>query len=320
MNKPAFLITIDTEGDNLWSNHKKITTENSAYLPRFQSLCEKYGFKPTWLTNYEMATDSAYVEFANDVITRGVGEIGMHLHAWNSPPEYQLTDDDWKHQPYLIEYPENIIKSKIGFMTDLLENTFQVKMRSHRAGRWAFNEYYAQTLIEFGYQVDCSVTPRVNWMFNKGNPAGTGGSNYTNFPQNAYFLDPENISQPGQSPLLEIPMSTDYKHSALITALKQKIDAIRGKKRSPSVYWLRPARNNLNDMLRVVDRNLSAGQDYVEFMLHSSEFMPGGSPTFQSKSSIDALYDDLTALFETIHHRFSGKTLVEYYNDFGKSR
>ena len=38
----AFLITIDTEGDNLWACPREITTYNSHYLPRFQQLCERY--------------------------------------------------------------------------------------------------------------------------------------------------------------------------------------------------------------------------------------------------------------------------------------
>ncbi len=74
MHKPAFLITIDTEGDNLWQKHDSITmTENAKYLPRFQQLCEKYGFKPVYLTNYEIAIDPAYIEFAKDVIAAGNG-------------------------------------------------------------------------------------------------------------------------------------------------------------------------------------------------------------------------------------------------------
>ncbi|TBL38783.1 deacetylase, partial [Klebsiella oxytoca] len=79
--------------------------------------------------------------------------------AWNSPPIVALTDNDLHYQPYLIEYPKSQMRDKIAFMTDLLENKLQTKMLSHRAGRWAFNETYAQLLIEFGYQVDCSVTP-----------------------------------------------------------------------------------------------------------------------------------------------------------------
>ena len=103
MQKPAFLITIDTEGDNLWQKNDSITTENAKYLPRFQAVCEKYGFKPVYLTNYEMAIDPFFIEFGQDVIARGTAEIGMHLHAWNSPPETPLTDNDWRYKPYLIE-------------------------------------------------------------------------------------------------------------------------------------------------------------------------------------------------------------------------
>ncbi|MGL5365725.1 MAG: lipopolysaccharide biosynthesis protein, partial [Plesiomonas shigelloides] len=31
MNKPFFIITIDTEGDNLWQNSQQITTKNTHY-------------------------------------------------------------------------------------------------------------------------------------------------------------------------------------------------------------------------------------------------------------------------------------------------
>jgi len=51
-----------------------------------------------------MAMSAAFVEFGRDVLARGTGEIGMHLHAWNSPPIVPLTGDDFHYQPYLIEY------------------------------------------------------------------------------------------------------------------------------------------------------------------------------------------------------------------------
>jgi len=313
MARPAFLITIDTEGDNLWQNHDKIDTRNTAFLPRFQSLCEKFGFKPTWLTNYEMAIDPAYVEFARDVIARNQGEVGMHLHAWNSPPVVDLTGDDWRHKPYLIEYPQDVIREKVEFMTQLLEETFQTKMLSHRAGRWAFNEYYASLLIEQGYLVDCSVTPRVDWRNSLGDPKGKGGTNYRDFPRHAYFIDPQDIAKAGHSPLLEVPMSIQYKYSPLMNCVKQGVDRLRGKKRSPSVNWLRPVGGNLDKMKRVAEQSLAEGADYVEFMLHSSEFMPGGSPTFKNEADIERLYDDLEQLFSWLQQRTLGMTLAEYY-------
>jgi len=313
MGKPAFIITFDTEGDNLWQNHDRIATENTRFLPRFQQLCEKYTFKPTWLTNYEMAVDPEYIEFARDVIARDSGEIGMHLHAWNSPPLYDLTGDDWRHKPYLIEYPQENMREKVSYMTRLLEETLQVKMRSHRAGRWAFNEYYAQLLIEFGYQVDCSVTPRVNWQFSPGAPQGNGGTNYQHFQDRAYFIDQQDISKPGDSSLLEVPMSIQYKHSSLMNAFKQGYDRLRGKQRSPSVHWLRPMGGNVAQMIHVAEKTLADGSDNVEFMLHSSEFMPGGSPTFKTDESIERLYLELDELFSWLQPRAIGMTLSEYY-------
>ncbi|CAD5351337.1 Deacetylase [Enterobacter cancerogenus] len=313
MTKPAFLITIDTEGDNLWQKHSSITTENARFLPRFQSLCEKYHFKPVYLTNYEMVVDPFYVEFARDVIARGTGEVGMHLHAWNSPPEVPLTDDDWRYKPYLIEYPDEQMREKVEFMTHLLEDTFQTKMVSHRAGRWAFDERYARLLVELGYQVDCSVTPKVDWRTAKGAPQGTGGTDYRHFPHHSYFMDENDISKPGTSSLLEVPMSIQYKHSALINTLKQGYDRLRGKVRSPSVNWLRPAGGNVDTMKRVVHQTLEQGSDYVEYMLHSSEYMPGGSPTFKTEAEIEGLYDDLEALFSSLQNQCEGMTLAEYY-------
>lgn len=90
-----------------------------------------------------MAIDPVYIEFAKDAIARGTAEIGMHLHAWNSPPTDPLTDDDWRHKPYLIEYSDAAMRAKVDYMTRLLEDTFQTKMVSHRAGRWAFDELRA---------------------------------------------------------------------------------------------------------------------------------------------------------------------------------
>ncbi|MDR0807212.1 MAG: polysaccharide deacetylase family protein [Enterobacteriaceae bacterium] len=316
MQKPAFLISIDTEGDNLWVNTKDISTQNANFLGRFQQLCEKYGFKPTYLTNYEMAMSPDYVSFAKDVIARNQGEVGMHLHAWNSPPLHALTDDDDRYQPYLIEYPVDVMRQKIAAMTDLLEETFGVKMVSHRAGRWAFNEQYAHLLNEFGYLVDCSVTPYVDWSGVKGNPEANGGSNYRYFPDHAYFMDLNDISKAGDSNLLQIPMSTRLKYGTLHNSFKQFYDGIRGKKRPPSTRWLRPKGNNFEEMKHVAQQCLNEGKNYVEFMLHSSEFMPSGSPTFKDETSIEQLYRDLDELFAWLSQHTQGMTMGEFYRGY----
>ncbi|VFP82991.1 deacetylase [Candidatus Erwinia haradaeae] len=314
MNQPILIITIDTEGDNLWQNNDKITTKNTNFLPRFQELCENYKFKTTWLTNYEMSIDPQYIEFAQSIIHDNTGEIGMHLHAYNNPPLYNLTGDDLRYKPYLIEYPPNIMRQKVIYITSVLEDVLQIKMRSHRAGRWAFNTFYAQLLIEQGYQVDCSVTPRVNWKLSPGDPRGFGGTDYQNFLDHAYFIDQDDISKAGQSTLLEVPMSTDYKHCSWVNTMQKIYNISRKKKNNPSVNWLRPKGGNVTQMINIVKKTLSSKKDYLEFMIHSSELMPGGSPTFKNKNDIDALYRDLETLFDYLSIRTKSMSLSEYYS------
>ena len=326
--RPAFLITIDTEGDNLWAAPRDITTNNSRFLPRFQSLCEKYGLRPTYLTDWEMAHCDVFRAFGRDVLARGAGEIGMHIHGWNTPPiDPPLTADDYGCRPYLMEYPEWQMREKVRVMTDTLEQTFGVDVVSHRSGRWALNGTYARTLIDNAYRVDCSVTPHVSWRGHAGAPGGHGGVDYTHFPEAAYFIDPDDISRPlpprpgAPAGLLEVPVTvTTPRYSALADAAAvlnlSRAGARVANRFFPRNAWLRPSGKNRRLMLGVLDAARADGRDYVEFILHSSEFMPGGSPTFPDTRSIERLYDDMEALFAKAAGKFVGATLAEYYERF----
>jgi hypothetical protein len=313
--KRAFLITIDTEGDRMWSRPAQIETTNAGYLPRFQQLCERFGYKPTYLTNYEMAESAEFQAFGRDVIARGTGEVGMHLHAWNSPPIEPLTDRDMHHQPYLIEYPPAVLEAKVEFMTDLLERRFDAKMTSHRAGRWAMNPHYVRTLLKHGYKVDCSVTPTVSWRRLPGDPKQQGGTDYTGYPSQAYFVDPQDLSRVGTSSLLELPMTIRYVVPAPAMLRDSALGRLPGMR---SVLqrrrWLRPHGDNLAQMLKLVEACAKDGSPYVEFMLHSSEFMPGCSPTFPDVASIEKLYADMEQLFEASSKHFKGETLTGYHD------
>jgi len=318
---PSFLITIDTEGDNLWARPDVVTTENSRFLPRFQKLCESWGFKPTYLVDYDMARSDPFVEFGKDVLRRKEAEIGMHNHAWNTPPLGQLTDDDNAHHPYLIEYPKSALRDKVALMTELLGESFGVAIRSHRAGRWAFNGVYARALIANGYRVDCSVTPHISWQAYKGDPNGNGGSDYREFPERPYFLDPEDVSRSGQSSLLEVPMTIMSCPFKLVNRIRERSGERSMRRRVldrffPPITWFRPKTDNLDRMLAVLSWAARQKHDYVEFMLHSSELMPGGSPSFPGEAEIEKLYENLNVLFETAAASFRGATLSEYYEEF----
>lgn len=316
--KKYFIITIDTEGDNIWrratssSGLREIEVENAKYIARFQALCEKYQYKPTYLVNYEMAGAEPFVSQAKEWQGSGLCEIGMHMHAWNTPPIYHLPFNRKGHNPYAGEYPRKILWQKMQIMTDTIEKAFGVKPSSHRGGRWYIDSWYIRALLQLGYQVDCSVTPGISWSSTIGNTMY--GPDYSDFPKNVYFMNSRNLSKPvkrggSSTSILQIP-PTIIAASLSSKLHKTAMDPSEVRKIWQERVWLRPNGANLKDMLYIVDK--TRNRDYIEFMLHSSELMPGGSPTFKTKQSIEKLYSDLSILFAEIGRTRTGITLSEY--------
>jgi hypothetical protein len=306
---PAFIITVDTEGDDLWSRPSVPATHNAAWLPPFQELAQQSGFRPTWLVNWEMAHAPACGEFLRDVLARDAGEVGMHPHAWDTPPLEPLTDDDARHHPYLGEFPESAQCAKLERLAGALEEIFQRPLRSHRAGRWAFHGGCARWLREHGFTADCSVCPGVDWRGTPGDPRGAGGPDYRLAPTQPYFIDESDVTKPADKPssdaLLEVPMT--------IGAARPRWAWPFVEYRSKRHYWLRPNGRNGAAMRERVDEAVAAGHPHLMFMLHSSELMPGGSPTFRTEAAVEHLYDDLGALFAHAAARGGrGMTLGEF--------
>lgn len=326
MAETPLIITVDTEGDNLWAKPRDITVRNAHFLPRFQALCERFGLKPVYLTNHEMASCAAFVEFGRDVAARGAGEIGMHLHAWNSPPLAPLTHDDLYHQPYLTEYPLRLMREKIRVMTGLLEDKFERKMVSHRAGRWAFDERYAALLLAEGYLVDCSVSPGVDWRATPGDPGGKGGPDYRSFPDRPYFLSTANIASAASGGLLEVPMTVLPGRLYRRAPWAYRVPGLRRivRRLSPARRWLSPVplmeKYNFDAMLQVARRARDERPTHMEFMLHSSELMPGGSPGFRTAADIDRLYAALEILFAGLATQCRGMTLAQFRDHWVKSQ
>ncbi len=325
--KPAFLVTVDVEGDDLWARPRRPTTRNARSLPRFHELCAERGLRPTYLTDYEMAHDGAFREFADSVLRQDEGEIGMHLHAWTTPPLSNLTADDARHQPYLTDYPEDVMRAKVRTLTDLLGEAFGQAPRSHRGGRWAFDETYAAILIEQGYRVDSSVTPGLSWRRMPGAPRGRGGPDYRRFPARAYFVADDDVGRPGGTELLEVPLTTEPAAGPLRSALRGVAMAVLPvgtfpplygavNRLLPAVRWFRPDGRQDERLVEMQRRALREGRGFVNLMLHSSELMPGGSPTFPDERSIEALYEALQALFAAAEGTMTGLTLSEYRERF----
>lgn len=297
----SFIITIDTEGDNLWAYHKgdPIKTENVKFIPRFQDLCNQYGFKPVWLTNYEMIMSDEYVDYIKKPLAKGQCEIGIHVHAWNNPPFYEL-NGKYNGNPYLIEYPDDVMHAKFKAIYDLIYERLGVKVKSHRSGRWAMDDRYFKLLEDFEITCDCSYTPGVSWGKAEGETV-LGGSDYSKVPWGAHLV----------GNILEVPATVrHYDHYLSGGRLKHQLRTfVKG-----GSIWFRPALSSLSDMKKLMkDVDAEPGNNYLEFMIHSSELMPGGSPYFIDSNAIDKMYATMDELFAYARKLgYEGETLESY--------
>lgn len=305
MTNKYFIITIDTEEDDQWNNEDVCTTENVYYLPRFQEMAEKYNFKPVWLTTYRMAKNKDFVNYFKKKQDDNKCEIGMHLHAWNTPPDFSISKKE-NAKPYLIEYPEEIMDKKIKKLDEELTKSFGIKPVSHRAGRWATNNTYFKLLKKYGYKIDCSVTPNINWEHIKG-MTGLSGTNYKKNSENVYSLN---------NGIVEVPMTIrkiryfDLNNIKNFKSFLKEIYYFILKKD----MWIRPGKSSTKkSMKKIMDECIRNKDEYIMFMIHSSELMPGCNPSFKTQEDIEKLYVIIDYIFSYMKkNNYIGITLKDF--------
>jgi hypothetical protein len=317
--RPAeVVITIDTEADNQWETGNPIETRKIAFIPRFQELCDRHGFPPTYLCTYEIVIDDAFDSTLKAWQDEGRAEVAAHLHPWSNPP---LENDayDLVGRPFPSELPDDVFGAKMDVLTRTIAERAGRAPVSFRAGRWGFKAAHIPVLLDLGYTVDCSVTPLTSWARQRGID-GTG-PDFRRAPARPYILHTSDVCRAGDSGLLEVPMTIVCRRegamrlshrlfpdeSSLPARLIRRLFALETE-------WFRPYPHMTTERMKAVfDLACAAGLPVVTFMFHSSELMPGGSPYNPDEDSIEALYRRFDDLFTWLGERGArGTTLADF--------
>lgn len=318
------VITIDTEADNQWDPTARQTVRNLAYVPRFQRLCERFGFPVTYLCTYEVAGDPMFTSERGfrGWQDRGTAEVGAHLHPWSTPPLAPETGD---HAPTPRPYPSELERGdfvqKMRTLTHAITRGCGRRPTSYRAGRWGFSAEHVGALLELGYEVDCSVTPMTSWRDHPG-AGGGDGPDFRRCGVEPYRLDPLDLSRHGVSGLIEAPvtivpgswverrwaLARRWSSAGVVGRIGRRAGLWRGPR------WYRPwPHHSAADLARVYDTAEAMGLPLVEMMFHSSELMPGGSPFYPDPASVERLYATLEGTFAHAADRGAiGVTLTEF--------
>lgn len=312
------VISLDVEGDNQWDHGAPLTTRNVQSWPRFQELCERHGVVPTYLLATEIVADEQARDMLASWRSRGVAEIGAHLHPWTTPPFADapgLRPNDSLHA-YPCELPSELLREKVAVLTAQIKEAFGFSPTAFRAGRYGCDARVARYVAEEGFVVDSSVTPLTSWRDNPG--MGDGGPDFTGFT-----VEPFRVAGTGDPGLVEIPVTVlqTYPVFDRFPALQRAygwlpVRAVRkiffSSYLQSQPMWLAPyPYYGSKDLALVWRRAEEAGVEVAVMNFHSSELMPGGSPFRPTPESIEDLYSCLDRLFTYVRERggrFTGMT------------
>ena len=304
MTSPFFMVGIDTEADDQWTleGRKRLSVGNAVALPRLQALCDAYGVRPSYLVTHEMATREPSRTVLRDLASTGRCEIGAHLHPWSSPP--------YREEDLVGRYPNQLddalLERQLLELTEVIESSLGVRPVSYRAGRHGFDGRSLRILEKLGYRIDTSVDP----LFNE---RRKGGPTFAGAPVAPYWPSADDVCALGDSPVLEIPVSSATS-PALPKALEKRFALLpsipwRGymKRLGIRAVWLRPSYSDVEDAKALASALVARGVPTLNMLFHSSELVPGGSPYNKTPDDVDRFFVRLEAIFEHVMRRLGAR-------------
>lgn len=318
--KPLLCFSVDVEEDMPnWRVQSPIRTYNAERLPALADLCAAEGVRPTWLCTYPMVTEPRARAIVASLARRSDGEIGTHLHPWNTPPFQgvaSIRGDEREHAYYLRALAPDAFRAKLATLHTAIGECAGRAPTTFRAGRFGIDAATLSVLPEFGYRVDTSVTPLVHHDED-------GGPDFRSAPQIPYRPSARDACAHGELPLIELPLSIALTR-ALPRPLAQLYVRLPRRMRLRGLLsqdylklvdfaWLYPARFDLTLMQRVAHALVGAGNPLLHVFLHSSELVPGNSPYVRDGAEVERCLERLRGFFRFARAEFGAEsaTLAE---------
>jgi hypothetical protein len=311
-------VTIDVEEEGLFRGRYETGSapvENVSRLNLLTPLLGDLGIRPTLLVSYQVAQHPRQMELVLKLRDQWKGEIGAHLHPWNTPP----SDPDSPSGPVVSEsIPRNLLKAKLETLIQAL-NQAGVKPLSFRMGRFNMGPRMFSVLEEEGIRVDSSVVP-LRWY--RGSPC------HVSAPIDPYFPDPGDICKAGDSTVLEVPI-TIVPFVKGVRAFLEGVGRIPGPFSRPLSAGLQrlcllpaqPFWTGLRRLKAAVKLHQKSGGRVVTIFFHSSELMPGGSPRQRTQDDVRAFLRKLENFLHWLKYtgNAESRTLSEMHSLYGRS-
>lgn len=158
-----YTITVDTEEEWDWSSGYRTDSNavgNIAALSEFQRACDRHGASVTYFVNHSVLASPA-AEVIDSLAQRPDIEIGLHIHAWNTPPLAASVEVPVRDS-FLANLPREIALAKLDTVLDGFRAR-GLRPTSFRGGRYSTSDWMQEHLARHGVIADASILPYTTW-------------------------------------------------------------------------------------------------------------------------------------------------------------
>jgi hypothetical protein len=280
-------VSIDCECDKgaRWRVRRPLAFEgvHEGIAKRLHPLFREYGMKPTYLISPEVLLDAPSVEKLRSLAGC---ELGTHLHGEFAEPGATEPDVTSEVQR---DYPPEIERAKLTWLTQTFRLAFGRDPRSFRAGRFGIGPSSIPILEDLGYAVDSSVTPHVDWS------DVVEGLSFVRAPRQPYHPDRRDPSRTGDGKLLEVPVTIRPPRLGFLPVLGKRLQR----------RWMRPTFSSGARLIAIAQETRSEARRARETapvilnaMFHNVEVIPGASPYASSERQAQRILSRLGALLD----------------------
>ncbi len=303
------IISLDVEEEGLFSGSYPQTAPgvtNVALLKRLAFLPDTLQLPLTYLVDYPVTQDAEARKAILDMMEHHGGEIGAHLHQWNTPPFVEMP---WPEPVGSDKLPEEVFAAKLETLTTAIEEQFSTRPQSFRMGRWDMRPRLLPALAEEGYLVDSSFVPLRHVK---------NGPNHFRTPPDPFWMRPMGPDGPRmlEAPSTQIPLIPGL-DSAVLSLSKLLPESAKEKLLTGFKTWgalgINPVWMPLATMKYAAATHIKRGGRTLTMFWHSSELLPGASPHFPTQAHVDAFIEKIRTFAEwlTTKHNVVGATFSD---------
>jgi hypothetical protein len=270
-----------------------------------EPLFKEYGVRPTYLLSSEIIQDKQCINVLKNLKTEH--ELGTHGHAEFLGEKIDILKSSGRLlREFVSDYPFEQQFSMLAWLTEIFYQAFGYAPKSFRGGRFGVNIDTIKILEKLQYKVESSVTPGTFWESDK------QLLNFISAPEQPYCPAVDDITNRGNSVLLEVPISCWPAHACskyLQNFLAHRIVQGRAipliltrilKKTIATLHWLRPTLANPRILRKWIEEYIKRHSHnpvmVINIMFHPIEMVAGASPYAKTSTQVDRIMTNLRAM------------------------